>query len=853
MRKFLLILFIGFFTTATTFAQGGKSITGKLLDSKTNEPLIGATVGIKGTTTATTASLDGTFKITVPGSASALTITYIGYVSKDVSITGNNLGTIYLDAVSSSLSEVVVTGNVAIDRKTPVAVYAVGAQTIEEKMGTQEFPEILKSAPGVMVTKQGGGFGDSRLSIRGFKQANVAVLINGIPINDMENGAVFWSNWAGLSDVTSSMQAQRGLGASKVAVPSLGGTVNVTTRTTDAIKGGAIAQTLGSDGYQKTALSLSTGLNEKGWAFSIAAARAQGNGNADGLNFLGYDYFVNISKILSKRQTISMTLMGASQTHGQRTTKGNIADYRLAPQGIRYNQDWGYRNGQVFNAKNNYYSKPILSINHNWQINETSSLSTVLYASLGTGAGGSLQTGFNYSTLPKKGDKYAPIDFDAVTTANATSVDGSSANFFKSAHNDHKWYGILSTYKTSLTPNIDVLAGADVRYYEGSHFTEVTDLLGGQYALDLYKPSSSSSTTGDANNPTNRARKGDKIYYNYKSNVLWEGAYVQAEYTKDKLSAFVSASGSNTSDRRLDYFNYLTTDPKRQTAYKGFLGYQAKGGSNYNIDDHNNVFANIGYLVKAPFFGSVYLNNQNTLNPAAVTEKLFSYELGYGYRSSIFSANVNLYRTTYKDRAFQKTATVGSATYFANLTGVDELHQGVEFDFKLRPVKEVTLSGSLSVGDWKYLNSVGPIQVYDDAGTAVGSPTTYNLKGLKVGDQAQTSGALALDVQVLPDVKLGGSYNYYANYYADFNFSAVTTSTAINTWKVPNYGLVDIYGVFKFKFAGLDASLISNINNLLNTKYVSDAFDPTNSGLASSSTVFYGIGRVYSTTLKIKF
>ncbi|MBC7399597.1 MAG: TonB-dependent receptor, partial [Mucilaginibacter sp.] len=101
--------------------------------------------------------------------------------------------------------------------------------------------------------------------------------------------------------------------------------------------------------------------------------------------------------------------------------------------------------------------------------------------------------------------------------------------------------------------------------------------------------------------------------------------------------------------------------------------------------------------------------------------------------------------------------------------------------------------------------------------------------------------------------KLGGSYNYYANYYADFNFSAVTTSAPINTWKVPNYGLVDLYGVFKFKFAGLDASLISNINNLLNAKYVSDAFDPTNSGQASTSTVFYGIGRVYSTTLKIKF
>ena len=63
-------------------------------------------------------------------------------------------------------------------------------------------------------------------------------MINGVPVNDMENGSVYWSNWAGLSDVTSAMQVQRGLGASKVAVPSIGGTINIISKSSDVQKGG---------------------------------------------------------------------------------------------------------------------------------------------------------------------------------------------------------------------------------------------------------------------------------------------------------------------------------------------------------------------------------------------------------------------------------------------------------------------------------------------------------------------------------------------------------------------------------------------------------------------------------------
>ena len=152
------------------------------------------------------------------------------------------MGPITLQSSTIGLSEANVIASVAIDRETPVAVSTLDAKTIQEQLGDKELVETLNITPGVYATKSGGGFGDSRINIRGFDQRNVAVLINGIPVNDMENGWVYWSNWAGLGDAVNTMQVQRGLGASKLAINSVGGTLNIITKATDMKKGGSLMQ-----------------------------------------------------------------------------------------------------------------------------------------------------------------------------------------------------------------------------------------------------------------------------------------------------------------------------------------------------------------------------------------------------------------------------------------------------------------------------------------------------------------------------------------------------------------------------------------------------------------------------------
>ena len=142
----------------------------------------------------------------------------------------------------------------------------------------------------------GGGAGDARVNVRGFNQRNIAIMINGVPVNDMENGRVYWSNWAGLSDVAGSVQVQRGLGASKVAVPSIGGTINIVSKASDNKKGGALYSTMGNNGYNEIGLQVNTGLSEKGWAMTLQGSRKQGAMYMDGSEFLGYSYYLNIAK-----------------------------------------------------------------------------------------------------------------------------------------------------------------------------------------------------------------------------------------------------------------------------------------------------------------------------------------------------------------------------------------------------------------------------------------------------------------------------------------------------------------------------------------------------------------------------
>ncbi|MDP4278498.1 MAG: TonB-dependent receptor, partial [Bacteroidota bacterium] len=494
-RKTLCLCLFCLMTAGLCFSQN--VVKGVLLDSETNEPIIGATIVNAATKVGDVSKLDGSFLLKVPQGNVVLDITYVGYtqVSQKVTVSGSttDLGTIYLKSDAIGLGDVTVTASMAVRRKTPVALSTVEPITLEVKMGNQEFPEILKTTPGVYATKQGGGYGDSRINLRGFESANIAVMVNGVPVNDMEWGGVYWSNWAGLSDVTRSMQVQRGLGASKISTPSVGGSINIVTKSTDAKRGGTVFYTIGNDGYLKEGFSVSTGLDKNGWAMTMLGSKTSGNGYVQGTEFESYTYFVNLSKVLNNH-TISFTGFGSPQWHNQRNNSDYllISEWQKQPLKYRYNASYGFdMNGQRKVSSRNEYHKPQFSLNHYWTIDETSSLSTALYASIGNGNG---YSGQGYSSddrtnwfgasegVPntKFRSEDGTFDYGAIYTLNKDNINGSQMVMSKSV-NKHRWYGLLSTDTKQVDKNLEISGGVDLRYYKGIHTNVITDLYGGSF------------------------------------------------------------------------------------------------------------------------------------------------------------------------------------------------------------------------------------------------------------------------------------------------------------------------------------------------------------------------------------
>lgn len=841
-RNLLLTMMVMVIFTAATLAQG--VVRGVVQDINTDETLIGATVIIEGTTIGVTTNLDGSFLLIVPSGDHKLAVRFVGYETKliDISVKDGstyNLGTILVKSSAIGLDEVNVLASVAIDRKTPIAVSTIDAKTIEDNLGSQEFPEIMKTTPNVYVTKQGGGFGDARINVRGFDQRNVAVMINGIPVNDMENGWVYWSNWAGLGDATRTIQVQRGLGASKLAINSVGGTINIITKTTDMNKGGSIKMEATDYGRFKTMLSLSTGKLKSGTAVTFVGSRTFGKGYIDATWVNAWSYFLSVSQDVGKDHQLVLTVVGAPQQHGQRDRYYMLDSAKYERYGTKYTQNWGYRGGEVLNERVNYYHKPQIALNWYWTISEKAFLATSAYLSFGTG-GGSGPLGVNIKDKAAGNNyyfKYEPpqnasgqYDWDEMANINKhdtfydTSkpdslgnidttriyLPGESKHFIRNSVNNHTWMGILSTLTYDLSDALVLTAGLDARYYKGEHYREVRDLIGGDYWVDK---------------AFGHTKVGDKIAYWNDGIVTYGGAFAQLEYSSGNFDAFVAATASNTWTKRIDYYNYTPGEGETSETLSN-MGYNAKIGANYNINEQNNVFVNAGYYSRVPFFRFQFMPYVNDINPDLQNEKIYAAEFGYGFKAKKFSAQFNAYYSIWDDISLQWNYENNDGKYVnAFVSDLKEVHTGIEINANYTATRWLGIGGLLAIGDWKYANDAVTTIYDDNTHEKIGNGDIYT-KDLKVSNQPQTMAGLFASIQATKSIDFGLTYLYYANLYAGFiPEDRSVEADREQSWKLPNYGSTDIRFGWKFKLAGLDSKFNMNIYNVFDVEALVEAED----------------------------
>ena len=791
------------------------------------------------------------------------------------------------------LEEVVLIGggviDLAEDRNTPVATSTIKGSDIQKKIGTQDITMTLVNTPSIYVSGQGGGFGDTRIAVRGFEQDNTAYMLNGQPINGMEDGKMYWSNWSGMNDVASVVQIQRGLGASKLAISSVGGTVNFVMKSNDKREGGFAYAGFANDNYLKATYSYDTGKKGK-WATSFLMSHWQGDGYNEGTRGQGQTYFLSVGYDVNDKHKLNFLMTGAPQWHDQNYGKSISS---LLEHGRRYNNNWGMYGDTYMTERRNFYHKPVFNLNWDWDIDDTSSLSTVVYASTGNGGG---TGGRGQRIRNARGN----IDYDAIYGYNL-STSGAGGNYAaeggyvtRASMNMHNWLGLVTNYETAINDNLTLNVGADLRTYYGEHFRVVENFHGltsWQENIKLRDQNNNHQhygswgtyknviTTRDmAANPWSATfasfDQDEKIAYSNDERISYAGIFTQLEYTSDNMSAFFQGAVSTQHHQRFDHYQYAdqtlidgtssqATGPLPSGITDGVdsekvdnVGYNAKAGAAWNAWG-GKVFVNAGYYSRQPYHDNIYLNYTNQVNPLTTNETIVGLEAGYTYSSPNFSTNVNLYRTSWADRVVTSFNVQNDVVTFTTNEGVEQLHQGVEWDFRWKPQPDMpyNLTGFVSVGDWVYQGNVVNRVVDEDQNVI--STTEADVDGGKVGDAAQFTAGMGIDVQLAERWSMDSDIRFYDNLYAD-------VGAVKENLKVPSYHVVDMGMSYKM-YVGEDSNSLNirlNINNLFDRVYINElrtniaAGDGTGvlyDGIDTANQGYFGLGRTWNVGLRYRF
>ena len=861
--KNLFLFAIFSLMASNAFAQG--TVKGTVLEAKTNDPLPGADVVLVGTTTGVATDFDGNFILKVPAGTQKIQISSVGFATKVITVNvkngqTTNVGKVGLAEDAQSLSEVVIVGkgivDLAKDRKTPIAVSTIKAAEIQEKGGNFDLPELLTETPSVQTSKE-GGYGDGRISIRGFDQTNTAFLLNGQPINGMEDGKMYWSNWSGILDIANALQVQRGLGSSKLAISSVGGTVNIITKTVDKKQGGFVSLMAANDNYLKGTAYYSTGLMKNGLAVSAMFGHWQGDGYRNGTVGQGQTYFFSLGYKPNDKNIFNFLVTGAPQWHGDAWTV-DLQTY--LDKGRKFNAMYGTKDGELYPGARNFYHKPIINLSWDWKINDKTNLSSVLYGSLGRG-GYAYPTG---SLWGKVSGKDGGIDFDAQVADN--NAAGKAKGYMRGSYNGHNWYGFLTNLEKELTDNISINFGGDVRMYNGIHFRAPTDLLGDYGVQTTHRGSGRPllvdnvyggySPWGAVFNFNND--HDQRLARDYSEVINYYGVFGQIEYSKDKFSTFFQGAVSNQDHQRTEYWN--TAEPEESDKVSN-MGYNAKGGLAYQLTEKAKVFANAGYYSRQPFHDDLFVNgsSSNRLNnPQTANEEITGLELGYSKKGENYNFNMNLYSTKWANRT-KRSSNRGTNTYNV-FRGVSEIHNGIELDGNYRPLKSLKIKAFFSYGDWKYDgNAKG--RVFDLDGNDVtpgGTELELNLDGKYVNGAQVTAGGF-IDYNITSEIKLSLGERFYGKNHGYI----ASTRDDEGAIYLPGYSLTDAGLSYKLKLKNKSTvSFRLNINNVFDKFYISSAKGTTPvtdssanvwHGVDTSNNVRIGYGRTWNFGVRYKF
>ncbi|MDX5586356.1 MAG: TonB-dependent receptor, partial [Aureibaculum sp.] len=477
-------------------------------------------------------------------------------------------------------------------------------------------------------------------------------------------------------------------------------------------------------------------------------------------------------------------------------------------------------------------------------------------------------------------DQNGHVRFDDIATWNSggdvpewgaprtsTINDRSNGLTRRASMNSHNWYGAIVNFHNDASENFSWDLGLDARIYKGIHYRVVNDILGASSYVDDRddnNPNRTISEFVDVSpdwNPWANITDQQKIEYYNDGGSRWLGAFGQLEYKTDDVSTFVQFGISNQSYQRIDYFNLPPAE--QESDWEPIMGGNIKGGLNWNINENHNIFFNGGYYSKQPLWDAVYPSfTDNDINEGLTNEKIVGLEAGYGFRNENYRVNLNVYRTSWKDRFLRQGASTQGN--FVNFEGIEQLHTGVELETSAKFGK-IRIDGMFSMGNWEYKGDVTGTEYNEDNEQVGASDRTFFLDGKKVGDAAQLTARLGFTYEAAEGLFFDISEYYVGNLYAQIDADDFS-SDGTTSLKLPGYGLIDAGVSYKFKLKNSDKQALKlrvNVNNLTDLLYISESQtnyhpgdrgnDNTFIGVNTSNRVYWGFGRTWNASLSYSF
>ena len=832
-------------------------VSGELIDQSTNKPVSFAHVTQNNGTSGSVSNESGYFSIAVNSREGYLSFRAVGYKLKTVLYKVKNekadLGSIFLSPEPYTLDEITITAGLARQQGSPVTVSTINSKTIHNQLGDQPLSMTMLSTPGVYSIRKGGGSGDAEMSIRGFNQENVAMLLNGIPISSVENGLVYWSNWSGLNNAVAEIQIQKGPGVANAAINAIGGSINIITEPAKKEKGGLIEYQVTGYGNTKLSITLNSGKIDNGWSVSFMGSYINGTGYIDATYVRGWSYYLALNKQINTKNKITLSLLGAPNRHGQRTLKLSNEEHQY--HGHRFNKDWGSFNGQINNASENFYHKPFLSLNHYLTINENKKLANSIYITSGSG-GGKWSESFNYApSIFEYRNSSGQIDWQSTyennTTheeqyvlANGSTVSGYSMNVQTNFLASHIQAGLLTTYEQHFNKHLKLVAGIHYRYFNSFLREQITDLLGGKYFIEDF----SWAVDGVAGREQIKT-VGDIIKVDNNAIIHFTNAYAQLLFDSKKLNAFISLNGNNNWNQRLDRYNYVGNTTSKTVIKPGF---DTRAGISYMPDISHTIYINGANVSKAPYFKFVFGNFTNVPVQNLKNELIKTVELGYRFENPVFEAKMNAYYTYRGNVSLLSNEYVqleDNTQTRAMINGLNAIHKGIENEVRFKPGDNLSLGGFFSFGDYKWQNNVSA-KLFNNSNAVVDTVNVF-VKGLYVGGTAQQQLGIFTNFRLISFFNIRAEWIYYNKLFANFNPGSRNNSLDhAQAYHIPSYDILNLYVGIPFKIFDRQGLFQLNAYNLLNNIHILNGEDGISHDL-NSFRGFWSFGRNINFMLRI--